>query len=81
MGECFEILNILVEVLVLGKGQGSMGPSRQYLKTNTAQPFQMVSMTRPTVCDISARNVIGLLKIDFNYLANYFCWSLNSLNT
>jgi len=44
MGESFKILNILVEVLVLGKGQGSMGPSHQYFK-NTPKPFQMVSVT------------------------------------
>ena len=33
LGECFEILNILVEVLVLGKGQGSMGLHIIILKT------------------------------------------------
>jgi len=56
-----------------------MGPSHQYF--NTPKPFQTFSVThykaRPTVCDISGRNFIGLLNIDFNYLAN-FCWSLNS---
>jgi len=36
MGECFEILNILVEVLVLGKGQGS----RQYLKQTLHNLFR-----------------------------------------
>jgi len=44
-----------------------MGPSHQYFK-NTPKPFKTFSVThyitRPTVCDISARNVIGLLKID-----------------
>ena len=51
MGESFEILNILVEVLVQGKGHGSMGPSHQYFK-NTPKPFEMFSVThlkaRPT---------------------------------
>jgi len=35
MGECFEILNILVEVLVQGIGLGSMGPSGQYFKKHS----------------------------------------------
>ena len=72
MGERFEILNILVEVLVHGIGQGSTRPSRQYFKKHSKAFFRWLvwHIKMPTVCDISASNVIGLIKIDFNDLAN-----------
>ena len=45
MGECFEILNILVEVLrYRAQSRGPMGPSHQYF--NTPKPFQTFSVTQ-----------------------------------
>jgi len=71
MGESFEILNIIVEVLrCRAKTMGPWGLHISILKTLQSL-FRRLA--RPTVCDISARNFIRLLKIDFNYLANYFC--------